>query len=82
MDDWIVFKVYFHQHEAELARGLLTEAGIQSVLKGDDCGGFRPHLTIGMGNYQLKIHPNDVQEAREILQVLDEEMDGENGGFI
>ena len=57
---------------------LLYQKNIFCVLSGDDVGGFRPHLTLGMGNYRLMIKPDDKEKALEVLQILEEEGGNQN----
>ena len=71
MDNLIVIKKFFRRYEAEHAKGLLEEQDIESIVSADDCGGFRPHLTLGMGNVRLLVQKEDGDKAREVLQVLE-----------
>ncbi len=63
------------RHEAGIAQGLLEEHGIAAVIKADDCGGMRPHLSFGMGNVKLYVHEFDRERATEALKVLDNPTD-------
>ncbi len=67
-------KIFFHRHEAEMAQGLLEDAKIKSVVKADDAGGFRPDLTLGMGNVKLMVNEQLFEQAKEVLAVLDDEV--------
>ena len=60
------------RHDAGIAQGLLEENNILSTIKSDDCGGMRPHLSMGMGQVQLFVHEFDRERAYEILKILDE----------
>ena len=71
----IVLKAYFHKHDAEMAKGLLEDQGIPCLLQAYDMGGFRPHLTLGVGNNRLLVRPEHVEEAKAILEAF--EGDGE-----
>ena len=67
----IPIKAFYHKHDAEMAKGLLEDKDIMCLLKGDDVGGYRPHVTLGMGNYQILVKEEDVEIAKEILGRLD-----------
>jgi len=70
MADLVSIKTFMHRHEAELAKGLLAEKGIEAIVSADDCGGARPHLTFGMSGVQLLVKKEDEQKAKEVLEVL------------
>ncbi|MGE0267100.1 MAG: hypothetical protein AB7S78_01410 [Candidatus Omnitrophota bacterium] len=77
MDDLILLNSYFHKHDAEIVFGLLEEAGIKAILQSDDAGGFRHHLTLGMGNNRILIQKKDAEKAKEILACLHENISEE-----
>ncbi|MGH7543288.1 MAG: DUF2007 domain-containing protein [Gemmatimonadota bacterium] len=51
------------RHEAEVARGLLEDAGIPSVVMADDIGG----AYAGIAPARLLVAPEDAAQAREVL---------------
>ena len=71
MADLIVIKTFMYRHEAELAKGLLTERGIDAIVSADDVGGFRPHLTFTGDGVRLLVKKEDVERANEALEVLE-----------
>ena len=75
MNDFVPVRSFFSRYDAEQAKGLLDEQNIRSIISADDCGGFRPHLTLGMGNVRLLVHPSDIPQVNEVLRVLDEPID-------
>ena len=64
-DDLILIATFITSIDAELARGALEAAGIESLVRADDCGGTRPHLW--MGGIELLVRDEDANMAREIL---------------
>jgi Putative prokaryotic signal transducing protein len=64
-DDLLVIATFIKSIDAELARGALEAAGIESLIRADDCGGTRPHLW--MGGIELLVRDEDADRAREIL---------------
>ena len=63
--NFIVFRTFLNQFDAELARMALEAAGIRSFVRSDDCGGMRPHMWL-MG-VELLLHVDDAQHAEEVL---------------
>src|SRR3989338_2467285 len=77
MPKLILIKTFLHRHEAEGAKGLLKEQGIESIVSADDAGGQYPGASLGMGNVKLLVQEPDVPKANEFLKVLDTVVDGE-----
>lgn len=65
MTDLVVLRTYVNNFDAELARGALEAAGIDSMIRADDCGGTRPHLW--MGGVALLVRADDAERADEVL---------------
>ena len=63
--DLLVLRTYVNAFEAELARGALEAAGIDAMIRADDCGGTRPHLW--MGGVELLVRAEDAERADEVL---------------
>ncbi len=61
----VVVGTYLSGPEADLARSALEAAGIDSVIRRDDCGGTRPSLW--MGGIALLVSREDAEEAAAIL---------------
>jgi hypothetical protein len=61
--------------EADVARSMLEASGLEAVVLGDDGGGVHPAATYGHGGMALGIHPDDVEEARELLADVDAPLD-------
>ena len=72
-DDLLVIATFINNIDAELARGALEAAGIESLIRADDCGGTRPHMW--MGGVELLVRGEDVDRAREILETEPEPLD-------
>lgn len=54
---------YAFRHQADMAAGLLEDAGIDSVVVADDAGG----MYAGIAPARLIVAPDDVDRAREVL---------------
>jgi hypothetical protein len=64
-DDLVVIRTFLNAVDAELARGALEAAGIDSMIRADDCGGLRPHLW--MGGVEVLVRGEDAAQAAEVL---------------
>ena len=73
--DLITFKIFLDRPEAEIAKGLLSENGIECVISADDAGGRYPSAS--MGNVRLLVRKEDVEKVKEILEVLESTVTGE-----
>lgn len=66
----VVVATFLYRHEAEFARGFLTDAGIPAVVSADDGGGvFGAPLTFFRNSFaQVAVRREDEDEARRVLQ--------------
>lgn len=64
----VVVMTFGDRIEAEIARSALEAAGIRSLVRGDDCAGLRPHMSMGLG-IELIVRTADRGQALEILGV-------------
>jgi hypothetical protein len=71
--DRVVIRTYGIQQNAEIAKGLLDEAGIISLIISDDAGGSFPSIFLTGIGFQLMVNSSDVDKAEEVLAVLDPE---------
>jgi hypothetical protein len=53
--------------EADLARSLLRDHGIEAHVTADDVGGLHPELSMVTGGVGLVVPPEDVEAARALL---------------
>jgi hypothetical protein len=66
MDDALrVIRTFVNNFDAEIARSALEAAGIDAMIRSDDCGGTRPHLW--MGGVELLVREEDAAQADEVL---------------
>ena len=73
MNDSISLRSFQIRENAEIARGLLEEAGIDALLTSDDAGGAFPSIFLSGQGFMLFVAPDDEERAREVLAVLDPE---------
>ena len=61
----VVVRTFGSSIEGHLAHSALEAAGIDSILRPDDCGGQRPHMQI-LG-VDILVREEDLDEAQRIL---------------
>lgn len=64
-DPLVVVRTFGANIDAQLAHSALEAAGIDSILRPDDCGGMRPHMQIT--GVELLVRADDASEAARIL---------------
>jgi hypothetical protein len=67
-DELVVVRTFQNELEAQLAKGRLESAGIESMISCDDCAGLQPQLQYIYG-VKLLVFDYDLAEAREILEI-------------
>jgi len=66
-DDLVVVATFDGRPEADLAKGALEAAGIDSMIRADDGGSMRPHIAWAGVGFQIIVRAEDLDAAREIL---------------
>jgi hypothetical protein len=59
-------RTFLYRHEAELAKEILENEGIQVLISSDDQGGMRPSMAFA-GGVDLFIKEEDILKATELL---------------
>ena len=71
---------YENEFDAELMKSKLDNAGIQSVVFGEDIGAIKPYSTTQF-NVELQVFEKDVEKAKQILaekaEMGDENVEGD-----
>jgi hypothetical protein len=62
--DLIVVSTFPSAADAQIAKGILEGAGIDSMIRSDDAGGMYP----GIGGADLLVRTEDAEKATEALQ--------------
>lgn len=63
----VVVKSYGLRPEAELAKGMLEDAGIQAMIQADTAGGMREHLAWSGAGFKVLVREEDAEAARGVL---------------
>ena len=68
--DAVVIRTFAIRENAEMAMGLLEDAGIAAVLESDDAGGAFPTIYLSGGGFRVLVNELDRDQAEEVLAVL------------
>jgi hypothetical protein len=68
-DDLVVARTFNTRPEADLARSALDAAGIDAMVRADSGGDMRPALAWAGDGFQVIVREEDVEAAREILDL-------------
>jgi Putative prokaryotic signal transducing protein len=72
----VVVQSFGSQFEAELAKGVLEEAGIPAIIQGDTAGRMREHLAWSGAGFKILVREDDAANARDVLASPVEEDEG------
>ena len=67
MADWVVFRTFCYQHEADFVKSVLESSGVDATVISDDCGGVDPALGLVRG-VQLLVAADQVELATSVLE--------------
>lgn len=65
-DRLVVIRTFIDRIEADLAQSALEAAGIDSIVRSDDCAGLRPHMSMTSG-VELLVREQDADRAADVL---------------
>lgn len=65
-EPYIVFRTYFHTHQAELALGKLKNEGIDAYLTDGNMGSFS-FMGAATGGVKLHVAESDLEQSEKIL---------------
>ena len=71
MTEFITVATFNFAHEITILKSVLDHQGIRYLFQNENLISIDPLATIAYGGIQLKVHPNDVQQVKEILDNLD-----------
>lgn len=63
----VVVQSYGSRPEADLAKGVLEDAGIQAMIQADTAGGMREHLAWSGAGFKILVREEDATVARDVL---------------
>ncbi len=78
MEEIVCIKTFERRVEAEMAKGLLQNSGIEAQVLSDDMGGTNPAILTSTGGSKLFVRAEDSERAAEILAVASNDADAED----
>ena len=69
----VVVRSYGSRPEAELAKGVLEDAGIQALIQADTAGGMREHLAWTGAGFKILVRDEDATLAQDALTPMAED---------
>src|SRR5258708_15758690 len=63
----VVVRSYGNRPEADLAKGMLEDAGILALIQADTAGGMREHLAWTGAGFKILVRDEDATLARDVL---------------
>lgn len=63
----VVVGVYGNRVEAELAKGVIENAGIPAMIKSDTVGRMREHIAWSGAGFQILVREENATAARDVL---------------
>ncbi|VXC10166.1 conserved hypothetical protein [Flavobacterium sp. 9AF] len=67
MKEFVTVAVFNFPHETFILKNLLDQEGIEYIFQNETLVSIDPFASIAYGGIQLKVHPNDLIKAKEIL---------------
>jgi hypothetical protein len=67
--DWVVFRTFNYQHEADVVKSVLEGSGIEAVTNSDDCGALDPALGLVRG-VNVLVAADQLERADSILDAV------------
>lgn len=71
MKDFITVAVYTYPHEYAVLKLLFEQENINYFFQNETMVGVFPFYSNALGGILLKVHKNDLDKAKEILESLD-----------
>lgn len=68
----VVVQSFGSRPEADLAKGILENAGIHAMVQADTAGGMREHLAWSGAGFKILVREEDATAVQELLSSLSE----------
>jgi len=75
MEGFITIAVFDYPHEIEILKHLLDQEGVAYYFENEAMLSVVPMYSIALGGIKLKIHPNDAETVKLILDKLNDNSD-------
>ena len=75
MTEFITVAIFNFPHEIIVLKSILDHEGIPYLFQNENLIGIDPLATIAYGGINLKVHPNDIEKVKEILNKLNSNLE-------
>jgi len=76
-DNLIIVRAFGSEPEAEVAKSVLEDAGIDAMIQADTAGHMRPHIAWSSGGFKLLVREEDAEAARQVLEMPARDLNSE-----
>ncbi|MBU2647350.1 DUF2007 domain-containing protein [bacterium] len=81
LNGYVEIEVFDNDLNAEIAKGILAENGVEAMIGKDDCGGMLPNLQVTQG-VRLYVLPRDVEKSERLLKPITADQSAENAEAV
>lgn len=73
MEEFVTIAVFNYPHEIVILKHLLNESQLHYYFENEMMTTIAPMYSQALGGIRLKVHPNDIETVKEILEQLNDE---------
>lgn len=73
MNDFVTVAVFDYPHQITVLKHLLDQAELQYFFENETMMNIAPMYSQALGGIKLKVHPQDVETAKEIVKKLSDD---------
>ncbi|HEX8269258.1 MAG TPA: DUF2007 domain-containing protein [Flavobacterium sp.] len=70
MESFITVAIFNYNHEITILKHRLDQEGLQYYFENEATASVVPMYSVALGGIKLKIHPNDMETVKSILEEL------------
>lgn len=72
MEEFVTIAIFNYPHEIIILKHLLNEAQLHYYFENEMMTTIAPMYSTALGGIKLKVHPNDIETVKEILNSLND----------
>lgn len=73
MEEFVIIAIFNYPHEIVILKHILDQKGIHYYFENEIMTTVAPMYSQALGGIKLKVHPNDIETVKEILEQLNDE---------
>jgi hypothetical protein len=70
MEEFVTVAIFYYPHETVILKHLLDEAQLNYYFENEMMTAIAPMYSQALGGIKLKVHPNDMETVKDILDSL------------